>query len=96
MNDDLTTTKLTAKVDIHVDLRRSLTNIWTPRLSLFLLSLFKLIRPMQPIQKANGPIVQVELLVMQIVHFRLVFEEIVPTMYSRSVDELVGQEGPEG
>lgn len=29
-------------------------------------------------------------------HFRLVFEEIVSTMYCRGVGELVSQEGPEG
>lgn len=56
----------------------------------------KHIRPMQPIKKSNGAVVQVKFLVMQIMHLRFTSKEIIPTVHGGSIEELVCQISPKG
>ena len=51
---------------------------------------------MYPIQQANRPIIQVELLMMEIVHFGFIPEEIIPTVHGRRIEQLKRQKGPKG
>lgn len=54
------------------------------------------IRPMNPIQQPNGPIVQIELLMMKIMVLGLIMEEIIATMHSSSIEQLPRQKDPKG
>ena len=54
----------------------------------------QLICPMHPIQKSNRAIIQIELLMMQIMHACLAREEIIPAMHCRRVHQLVAHVQP--
>ena len=53
-----------------------------------------LVRPVQPIAQPKYSVIDVEQFVMPVVHLREAPEEVVPTMHSRSVDELARDEHP--
>ncbi|WEW61909.1 hypothetical protein PRK78_007409 [Emydomyces testavorans] len=50
---------------------------------------------MQPVQQPNRPIVQIELLMMLVMHPRHAAHEIIPAMHHRRVGQLVPQKRPE-
>ena len=56
----------------------------------------KYIRTMQPIKQTNGSIIQIELFMMQIMHFRLASEEVISAMHRGGIEELIRQIRPEG
>ena len=51
---------------------------------------------MHPVQQPNGPIIQIELLMVQIMHLGLIAEEIIATMHGGRFDQLQRQEDPKG
>lgn len=51
---------------------------------------------MEPVQKPDRTVVQIELFVMQIMHSCLSTQEIVSTMHSRGIEQLIAHKQPKG
>lgn len=64
-------------------------------LNLLLVLLLQLVRAVHPIKQPNRAIVQVEFLMMQIMHLGLAVEKVIATVHSGSVEKLIGQVDPE-